>query len=466
MDGPGTSRAASLPVSSAVPTTTDFAPPVRECPACGAECKRHSVYTRRVRDISLGGPVVLEVRVGNYRCKACNRFFKPDLPFAGKGKRYTDRAVRKATVAVQEDKATYTGLPHRLDRDFAVRPSKSTGWKWFQDFAGSIDITEYLRWACGRFSGQISVDSVFDRDAHIWFATDPLNKDLILGYSRCESPNGESLAAFLTTLRDDYGIRPALFTCDGAAAFETVPNQVWPEARVQLCHFHVIRALFRTYLRHSLAERPRWYKPTKPACPRPHPRKHRPPPWEVAAWERYERGRDEWVETHRKRRLFFKRLDSPTPDDDELKAAEFVANAARSYPSLAAFREFVSDVYALMGCKDMADAEAARQAFLAKWDGATPGDKYLEGAVGRFRDDRWFGKLFPFTVYANGHRTTNSTERANRWFRKRQKAHYRNRKAHTIANMLHADLVYRRERTPLGGPELLRAKAVPPAMAA
>ena len=32
-------------------------------------------------------------------------------------------------------------------------------------------------------------------------------------------------------------------------------------------------------------------------------------------------------------------------------------------------------------------------------------------------------------------------ERTNRWFRKRQKTHYRNRKERTIRNMLKADLV-------------------------
>src|SRR5947209_177477 len=100
----------------------DYAPPVCACPTCGAECKRHSTYPRRIKDIGLDGPTLLHVTVGNYRCAACRRFFKPVLPFAGKGKRYTTRAVRKATVSVQEDKTTFTGLSHRLQRDFSIRP--------------------------------------------------------------------------------------------------------------------------------------------------------------------------------------------------------------------------------------------------------------------------------------------------------------------------------------------------------
>jgi hypothetical protein len=175
------------------------------CPACHAECKRHSVYLRKLRDIGVDGPTILEVRVGNYWCATCRKFFKPEVTFAPKGKRYTARAIRKATVAIQEDKTTFTGLPNRLARDFSIAPSKSRGWYWFQDFAGQIDIEEYLRWACSRFSGQISVDSVADGDMQMWFATDPLNKDLILGYYRDKHANAESLTAFLTTLRDKYG---------------------------------------------------------------------------------------------------------------------------------------------------------------------------------------------------------------------------------------------------------------------
>src|SRR5205814_1027229 len=134
----------------------------------------------------------------------------------------------------QQDKATYLSLPNRLGRDFNVSPVVSTGWKWFREFAGAIDVADYLKWACSRFSGQLSVDSVVDGGVHMWFATDPLNHDLILAYHRAEHAGCASLAAFLATLRDQYGIRPQLFTCDGAAVFDSTPQEVWPGVPVQL----------------------------------------------------------------------------------------------------------------------------------------------------------------------------------------------------------------------------------------
>jgi hypothetical protein len=76
-----------------------------------------------------------------------------------------------------------------------------------------------------------------------------------------------------------------------------------------------------------------------------------------------------------------------------------------------------------------------------------------------FADDAWFAKLFPFTAYENAHRTTNSTERANRWFRKRQKRCYRNRREHTIKNMLYAALICRKKQTdPTEPPVKLKPK--------
>ena len=434
--------------------TADFAPKTLDCPTCEAACKRHSTYPRRIKDISLDGPVVHHVRVGNYWCNACGKFFKPELPFAGKGKRYTHRAVRKATVAVQEDKTTYTALPNRLVRDFAIHPSKSTGWTWFQEFAEQIDIESYLRWACGRFSGQISVDSIKDGNMHMWFATDPLNRDLILGYHRAENANSETLAAFLTALRDKYRIQPKLFTCDDANVFDSTPQTVWPGVPVQLCHFHVIKSLNYKRLRHSLTARIRKYKPVEPPKPRGRPRKD-------AAQERAarDRRRKPWVEMHRKCRLFFKSVASlQEPKSVEHEEAEFVEKCCNRYPAVREFRRFILDFYALMDCRDAAVAELLRRAFLQKWAGVGREDEHIAYVLKQFADNWWFGRLFSFAAFANGQHTTNSTERANRWFRKRQKTHYRCRKEHTIRRMLHADLIQRRGRVPAGEPPVrLRA---------
>jgi hypothetical protein len=447
-------------VASPAGSNTDFAPAAHPCPTCGAECKRHSIYVRRIKDIGLDGPIVLEIPVGNYRCLDCCKFFKPEVPFASKNKQYTTRAIRKATVAVQQDKTTYTALPNRLERDFAIRPAKSTAWLWFQQFAGGIDVQEYLRWACSRFSGQLSVDSVSDGGMQMWFATDPLNRDLILGYYRDQHANAETLTKFLTSLRDDYGIEPKLFTCDDANVFDNTPQKVWLDVPVQLCHFHILKNLNYMHLRHSLTERLKRYKPVKPPKePRPD---GKPLPknsrgyasaefvQKVLEWKQ---AQEVWGEMHQKRRLFFKTVKNlDKPESIKRNEGELLQGWCERYPALGVFRRFILDFYALMSCKDSASADLLRKAFLARWEEEAKTDAHMAHALKLFGDDKWFARLFPFTAFENAHRTTNSTERANRWFRKRQKTHYRNRKEHAIKNMLHADLIYRRERTPPGKP--------------
>jgi hypothetical protein len=325
--------------------------------------------------------------------------------------------------------------------------------------AGQIDVEDYLRWACSRFSGQVSVDSITDGDMQMWFATDPLNRDLILGYYRDEHANVETLTKFLTILRDKYGLQPKLFTCDDANVFDYTPQKVW-DVPVQVCHFHVIKSLNYKYLRHSLTERMKRYKPVKP------PKSQRPdgkPPHPksrgymtaayVEARVKYDQEQEVWGEMHKKRRLFFKtEKNLRKPESIEREEADLVTKWCERYPAVGTFRQFILDFYGLMNCKDSASAELLRRAFLARWEEEAKSDSQIAYVLKQFADDRWFGRLFPFTAFENGHRTTNSTERANRWFRKRQKTHYRNRKEHTIKNMLHADLIYRRERTPTGEP--------------
>src|SRR5439155_24647139 len=118
----------------------------------------------------------------------------------------------------------------------------------------------------------------------------------------------------------------------------------------------------------------------------------------------------------------------------------------------AEFRQLVLDFYGILDSKDAAAAGLLRRAFLTKWAVVGEADKNIGHVLKRFADDCWFARLFAFTAFENGHRTTNSTERANRWFRKRQKSHYRIRKGHTIEGMLKADLAYRRQRTPEATP--------------
>jgi len=57
--------------------------------------------------------------------------------------------------------------------------------------------------------------------------------------------------------------------------------------------------------------------------------------------------------------------------------------------------------------------------------------------------------------YENLDATSNHVERTNRWFRKRQKTHYRNRKEENIVNMIKADMFKHLKELPNKPPERL-----------
>src|SRR5207237_2122575 len=82
--------------------------------------------------------------------------------------------------------------------------------------------------------------------------------------------------------------------------------------------------------------------------------------------------------------------------------------------------------------KSSASAELRRKALVKKWKAVAEEDGQIAYVLKQFNNKAWFGRLFPFPAFENAHRTTNSTAQANRWFRKRQKTHYRCRKEHTV----------------------------------
>ena len=79
-------------------------------------------------------------------------------------------------------------------------------------------------------------------------------------------------------------------------------------------------------------------------------------------------------------------------------------------------------------------------------------------AMKHLRPEKFF-KAIEFLSHTDCPRTTNHVERANRFYRKRAKAHYRNRTKRSIWNMVKSDLMARKAATEPHGNELLLRKA-------
>ena len=111
----------------------------------------------------------------------------------------------------------------------------------------------------------------------------------------------------------------------------------------------------------------------------------------------------------------------------------------RKYPSLKLLRKFQTGFYELFKKQPDGELEARQKLNTLIKKNSYQKNPYLKKACSYLKRNRL--ELFCYQNYENLDSTTNHVERLNRWFRKRQKGHYRNRKKYAIENMLLADLV-------------------------
>jgi transposase len=94
------------------------------CPHChGIADERHACHDRVVRDLPMGGQQVeLVVRLSQYRCRACDKFFTPRLAALAQGSHATERLLeRLAALASRSDVATAAGF-------FGIAEKTAEGW--------------------------------------------------------------------------------------------------------------------------------------------------------------------------------------------------------------------------------------------------------------------------------------------------------------------------------------------------
>lgn len=97
------------------------------CPHChGATDERHACHDRVVADLPMGGhQVELTVRLWQFRCSACNKFFTPRLAGLAEGAHATERLLeRLAELAGRSDVATaarFFGIPEKTAEGWYYR---------------------------------------------------------------------------------------------------------------------------------------------------------------------------------------------------------------------------------------------------------------------------------------------------------------------------------------------------------
>jgi transposase len=221
-------------------TQSRCAPPTFPCPTCGTPGRRKSTHTRLVRDIAFAHIRFVELTVGEYRaaCACCKTFRSHADGIEPRGE-YTNR-VRDAVIdRLLDDGMSLNRLQQAMRRDFLLDLSAGflsdcLDWKVRQ-----TDLPAYRQWTLANFSGTLCVDELHLGHRTLLLATDPI-RDFPVAFALVSANDQDHLRRFLNNLKA-HGFLPQVVVTDGSNLYPTVLAELWPQARHQLCVFHVLK---------------------------------------------------------------------------------------------------------------------------------------------------------------------------------------------------------------------------------
>lgn len=214
-----------------------FAP----CPICRRRGKRKAILPARlVRTIAYNKVVYLRITAAEYhaRCNCC-KTFRSHPKEVGPRCHYDNR-VRDAVIArIVEDGMDVQKLREAMKRDFLLDLSEGFVYDCLHDKVKQLDMAEYRRWVKEHFSGTMCVDELHLGRYTLLLATDPLG-DFPVAFALVDKNDQAHMRRFLQNMKRS-GLTPEVVITDGSDLYPKLLAELWPEARHQLCVFHVIK---------------------------------------------------------------------------------------------------------------------------------------------------------------------------------------------------------------------------------
>jgi transcription elongation factor Elf1 len=216
------------------------APQTFPCPHCGKRGRRKTTHRRPVRDIAYGEILIVEITVGEYRARcSCCKTFRSQIPGVEPRAEYTNR-VREAVInRLLDDTMSMERLAEALKRDFHLDLSTGFLYDCLDWKVRQVDMPEYRRWTLANFSGTLCIDEIHLGHRTLLLATDPLG-DFPVAFALVSANDQEHMRRFLQNLKN-WGFLARVVVTDGSNLYPQLVEAVWPEARHQLCVFHVLK---------------------------------------------------------------------------------------------------------------------------------------------------------------------------------------------------------------------------------
>lgn len=395
------------------------------CPDCGKRGKRKQQLHRQVRSIAYGKIVYLDITYAEYRATCdCCKTFRSSPPCVELGCQYDNRVRQAVLDRLIGDGLSVQKLLVALKRDFRLDLSEGFVYDCLQRETARLEMSEYRRWALSQFSGTLCVDELHLGRYTLLLATDPL-KDFPVAFALVETNDQDHMRRFLNNLKT-WGFSPQIVITDGSNLYPAVLAELWPDARHQLCIFHVMQDISGHVLdaikrmRREMARRGNRGRKRR----RGRPKKNSP---KKKGWTLKEKSH--FIFKHRF--LIVKRRENLSETEEKT-----LATMLAYLPALKTLRAGMDKVFALLSADQTRQQAGCRRSALANNESFQAIPELAK--VIKLLSPEKFEKMMAFLYSPAGKRvrTNNHVERANRKLRFFEKVRYKWRRRRSIIRFL------------------------------
>lgn len=402
------------------------APKCFPCPQCGKLGRRKGTHTRQVRDLAYREIVIIELTVGEYRARcSCCKTFRSQVAGIEARAEYTNR-VREAVIdRVLDDGMSMQRLQEAMKRDFRLDLSDGFLYDCLDWKVRQANLADYRQWTIAQFSGTLCIDELHLGGKTLLLATDPLG-NFPVGFAVVGANDQDHMRRFLDNLKQ-HGLMPRVVVTDGSNLYPALLAEIWPEARHQLCIFHVLKDINDCVLDAVRRVRRRLAR----SGGRKRRRGRRSKARQRAHARRGLTNKDKAKYIAKHRYLIVRK-----PDDLTERERDHLLTLLRYAPELWTLRRFVVRVYQLFDPEQSPHQAQCRRAVLAM-DPAYQADPDLQRAVAMLSADK-FAKMIAYlhSPASQRIRTNNHVERVNRRIRYFEKVRYKWRRRRTIVRFV------------------------------
>ena len=281
----------------------------------------------------------MEVHYGEYvaKCQCCKSFHSHPEDVEQKAK--YDNKVRQAVLdRILVDKLNTTTVQQAMKRDFYLELSTGFLYDCLEYAIRNFDGAEFRAKVLSEFSGTLCVDEIHLGHRVVLLASDPV-ADNPIACALVSSNDAAHMLRFLRNLKN-HGFSPKTVITDRSPLYPATIAEIWPEAKHQLCVFHVMSEV-NDHVLDAVREVRRALKPKRIKKGRGRPNKRN-----RARVKKLKEQREQAERLFRRRHLIVTKQSNIKTEDratlDELLSLS---------PSLSTLRKFVDDMHDLFAIR-------------------------------------------------------------------------------------------------------------------